>query len=139
MLLRIILAIPHAIVLGLLGSLPASSCSIAAIMVLINETYPDGIFNFLRGYARWNARIYAYLAGFVQDYPPFALDTGSEAAASPASQATTSPTRAPESRRARYANLAREYAPGTFLAAHDTTRAQPVRNIYGAARLYRQG
>lgn len=90
-LLRIILAIPHAIVLGLLGIVAGILVLIAAIMVLINGTYSEGIFTFLRGYARWNARMYAYLAGFVQEYPPFSLDTGSEAAASPASQATSEP------------------------------------------------
>jgi hypothetical protein len=30
---------------------------IAAIMVLIQESYPKGIFDFLRGYARWTARM----------------------------------------------------------------------------------
>jgi hypothetical protein len=80
-LLRIILAIPHAIVLGLLGIVAGILVIIAAIMVLIQETYPNGIFDFLRGYARWNARMYAYLAGFTQDYPPFAFDTGPEGGA----------------------------------------------------------
>ncbi|MGH7635511.1 MAG: DUF4389 domain-containing protein [Gemmatimonadaceae bacterium] len=82
-LVRIILAIPHAVVLGVLGIIAGLLVLIAAIMVLINESYPEGIFSFLRGYARWNARLYAYLAGFVQEYPPFALDTGSETASPP--------------------------------------------------------
>jgi len=77
-LLRIILAIPHAIVLGLLGIVAVILVIVAAIMVLIQEKYPQGIFDFLRGYARWNARMYGYLAGFSDKYPPFALDTGPE-------------------------------------------------------------
>lgn len=78
-LLRIILAIPHAIVLGLLGIIAFILLIIAAIMILVQESYQQGIFDFLRGYMRWHVRMYAYLAGLVQAYPPFALDTGSEA------------------------------------------------------------
>lgn len=82
-LLRIILAIPHAIVLGLLGIVATILTIIAAIMILVQGTYPGGIFNFLRGYVRWNGRVLAFLAGLVDEYPPFALDTGSEQAALP--------------------------------------------------------
>ena len=84
-LVRIITAIPHAIVLAILGIVAGILLIIAAIMVLVQESYPQGIFDFLRGYLRWHARLFAYLAGLAQDYPPFALDTGPEAppAASP--------------------------------------------------------
>lgn len=77
-LLRIILAIPSAIVLGLLLVVAGVLGLIAAIMILIQESYPEGIFNFLRGCMRWEARLLAYLAGLVQEYPPFAFDTGPE-------------------------------------------------------------
>jgi len=85
-LLRIILAIPHAIVLGLLGIVAFVLAIVAAIMILANETYSSGIFDFLRGYMRWHARLYVYLAGFAQEYPPFSLDTGSESSATPPPQ-----------------------------------------------------
>jgi hypothetical protein len=93
-LLRIILAIPSAIVLGLLGIVAAVLGLIAAIMILIQESYPEGIFNFLRGCMRWESRLLAYLAGLVQDYPPFAFDTGPEsgtAALPPASEGGPQP------------------------------------------------
>ncbi len=77
-LVRIITAIPHYIVLAVLGVIVAILILIAAIMILVNETFPPGIYDFLRGYLRWEARVLGYLAGFVQDYPPFAFDTGSE-------------------------------------------------------------
>ncbi|TAK62715.1 MAG: DUF4389 domain-containing protein [Dehalococcoidia bacterium] len=77
-LLRIITAIPHYIVLAILGVVAAVLILVAAIMILVNETFPSGIYDFLRGYLRWEARVLAYLAGFVQDYPPFVFDTGSE-------------------------------------------------------------
>jgi hypothetical protein len=89
-LVRIITAIPHLIVLAILGIVAGILLIIAAIMVLVQETYPEGIYNFQRGYMRWNVRMYGYLAGFAQAYPPFALDTGPEGAA-PASMAPTSP------------------------------------------------
>jgi hypothetical protein len=82
-LVRIITAIPHGIVLGLLGIVAGVLVIIAAIIILVGETYPEGIFNFLRGYLRWQVRVYAYLAGLVQEYPPFALDTGPESPAMP--------------------------------------------------------
>ncbi len=77
-LLRIILAIPSAIVLAILGFVGAILGLIAVIMILIQESYPEGIFNFLRGCMRWESRLLAYMAGLVQDYPPFAFDTGPE-------------------------------------------------------------
>jgi len=80
-LLRIILAIPSAFVLGLLGIVAGILILIAAIMVLIQETYPEGIYKYLRGVMRWQARLFAYMASLVDEYPPFALDMESEATA----------------------------------------------------------
>ncbi len=82
-LLRIILVIPHVVVLAILGIVAGILILIAAIMILVQETYPEGIYGFLRGYQRWNVRVLAYLASLADEYPPFALDTGSEAAALP--------------------------------------------------------
>jgi hypothetical protein len=80
-LLRIILAIPSGFVLGLLAIVGAILMLYAAIMVLIQETYPEGVYGFLRGILRWEARLLAYMASLVDEYPPFALDTQSEGAA----------------------------------------------------------
>jgi hypothetical protein len=80
-LLRIILAIPSAFVLGLLGIVAAVLILVAAIMILIQETYPVGIYNYLRGVLRWQARLLAYMASLVDEYPPFALDMESEGTA----------------------------------------------------------
>ena len=77
-LLRIILAIPSAFVLGLLGIVAGILMLVAAIMVLVQENYPEGVYNFLRGVVRWEARLFAYIASLVDEYPPFALDTQPE-------------------------------------------------------------
>jgi hypothetical protein len=90
-LLRIILAIPHLIVLSIIGFIAFILMIIAAIMILIQENYPAGIFNFIKADMRWNARMYGYLAGFAQDYPPFAFDTGPEGGESVAATMAQSP------------------------------------------------
>jgi len=77
-LMRIILAIPHAIVLWALGIVAGVLMLIAAVMILFQETYPEGIYNFLRGVMRWEARLFAYMASLVDEYPPFALDMEAE-------------------------------------------------------------
>ena len=90
-LLRIILAIPHAIVLGIVGIAFAVVWLIAAISILINGSYPDWAFNFIRGYLRWNARLFAYMASLVDEYPPFSFANGgtpAPAAEPPPSAAT---------------------------------------------------
>lgn len=90
-LLRIILAIPHALVLGILGIAFVVVWIIAAISILINGVYPDWAFNFIRGYLRWNARLLAYMASLVDEYPPFSFEDGAGATA-PASPAPPSPS-----------------------------------------------
>jgi hypothetical protein len=79
-LLRLIYSIPSALVLALLGIVSAVILVIAAVMVLIQENYPDGLYNFQRGVLRWEARLLGYHASLVDQYPPFALDTGPEPA-----------------------------------------------------------
>jgi hypothetical protein len=85
-LLRIILVIPHAIVLALLGIVAGILLLIAAIMILVQESYPESIFSFLRGYLRWETRVLVYLAGLTDEYPPFALDTDSGQRALPSGE-----------------------------------------------------
>jgi hypothetical protein len=88
-LLRIILGIPHYIVLALLGIVSVVLWVIAAVMVLIQESYPKGIFDFQRGYVRWYSRVLVYAASLAGEYPPFSLDTGEEPGAAAAQTATT--------------------------------------------------
>lgn len=83
-LLRIIFAIPSAIVLALLSIIAGILWIVAAIMILIQEDYPEGIYNFNLGVMRWEARLLAYLSSLVDPYPPFALDTGPQEGGMPA-------------------------------------------------------
>ena len=90
-LLRLITAIPHAIVLWLLGFVALILVIIGAVMILVQETMPEGIYSFLRGYMRWWARVLAYTASLADEYPPFALDTGREGAAAALPEAPQAP------------------------------------------------
>jgi hypothetical protein len=75
-LLRIITAIPSAIVLAVLMFVSAIVWVVAAIWILIAETYPESLYGFQRGVVRWTARLLAYLASLVEAYPPFSFANG---------------------------------------------------------------
>ena len=73
-LLRLVYSIPNAFVFLLLGIVSVAVWLIAAVMVLVRESYPEGLYNFQRGVLRWEARLLSYHASLVEEYPPFALD-----------------------------------------------------------------
>ena len=81
-LLRLILGIPHAIALAILGIVFAVVWVIAAISILLSGGYPQWASSYIRGYLRWTARFFAYLASLVDEYPPFSLGNGEEPAPS---------------------------------------------------------
>jgi hypothetical protein len=76
-LLRILLAIPSLIILAVLAFFGSIIWLIAAVLVLVTEHYPEGLWRFLLGLVRWEAWLLAYLASLVDQYPPFTVDTGS--------------------------------------------------------------
>ena len=79
-LLRLILGIPHAIALAILGVVFAVVWVIAAISILLSGGYPEWASTYIRGYLRWTARFCAYMAALVDEYPPFSLGNGEEPA-----------------------------------------------------------
>lgn len=82
-LLRIILVIPHAFVLAILGWIAGIVWVITAISVLMSGSYPEFAYNYFRGYFKWLARVLAYLGSLVDEYPPFSFDDGSAPAMAP--------------------------------------------------------
>ncbi len=72
-LLRIVKAIPSALVLFLIGIASWIVWMIAAVSILVTEHYPESLWNFQRGVVRWEARLLAYLASLVESYPPYSL------------------------------------------------------------------
>jgi hypothetical protein len=75
-LMRILYVIPNLIVFWLLMFVGSVVLVIALVYVLVNGTYPAGLWRFLRGLLRWEACLLAYLASLVDRYPSFWLETG---------------------------------------------------------------
>ena len=72
-LLRIVLAIPHFIVLWALGIATEVVVVISWFAALFIGRVPTGLADFMAGYLRWSTRVYAYLLLLTGEYPPFEL------------------------------------------------------------------
>ncbi|HUY45297.1 MAG TPA: DUF4389 domain-containing protein [Streptosporangiaceae bacterium] len=70
-LVRIILAIPHFIVLWVLGVAAEVVLVICWVAALFMGRLPGGLADYLAGYLRWSTRFYAYLYLLTDRYPPF--------------------------------------------------------------------
>lgn len=71
---RILLALPHLIVLALLLVLWLFATLVAWLLILFTGTYPQSLLPFSVGVMRWGLRVEAYLLLLVDEYPPFALE-----------------------------------------------------------------
>ena len=68
------LAIPHYVVLGVLGIAVLVCVVIAWFAILFTGSYPRGLFDFVVGVFRWGLRVSGYAFLLVTDrYPPFRL------------------------------------------------------------------
>jgi Domain of unknown function (DUF4389) len=70
---RIILVIPHLIVLALLGIAAAVVTLIAFFAVLFTGRWPEGMRSFVLDVLRWYLRVQTYFLLLTDEYPPFAL------------------------------------------------------------------
>ncbi len=70
---RLLLSIPHALMLALLSIVSAVFWLVAALSILFTERCPTGLCTFQRHYLSWIARVLVYHASLVQPYPPFSL------------------------------------------------------------------
>ncbi len=68
-----LLAIPHLIVLGVLGIVAFLGIFVAWFAILFTGKFPKGIFDFVVGVQRWNTRVTAYVLFMRDEYPPFSL------------------------------------------------------------------
>ena len=74
-LIKWLLAIPHYVVLFVLGIISLIVTFIAWLAILITGSYPRGLFNFVVGVSRWENRVNAYAFALTTDrYPPFRLE-----------------------------------------------------------------
>lgn len=77
-LVKWLLAVPHYIVLVPLWIGAAFAIVIAWFAILLTGRYPQPLFNYVVGVARWSLRVEAYAFLLVTDrYPPFSLKEGS--------------------------------------------------------------
>jgi hypothetical protein len=74
-LVKWLLAIPHYIVLAVLGVAALVCVVIAWFAILFTGQYPRGLFGFVVGVLRWSLRVRAYAFLMVTDqYPPFQFE-----------------------------------------------------------------
>lgn len=70
---RILLVIPHIIVLTLIGIVGFFVYIIAWFAVLFTGKWPVGLRNFVVGLTRWSTRLNAYMYLLTDTYPPFSF------------------------------------------------------------------
>lgn len=73
-LIRLITSLPSGLVLALLGFVSSVLFVIGAVTILIGQHVPGWILGFQRGMLRWQARLAAYHASLVDEYPPFSFE-----------------------------------------------------------------
>ncbi len=72
-LLRLVMSIPSAFVLAFIGFVSSILCLVSICTILVSRTVPASVLSFQAGYLRWQARLLAYHASFVEEYPPFTI------------------------------------------------------------------
>jgi hypothetical protein len=70
---RIILVIPHLILLTFLGLAWAITSILAWFAILFTGRFPEGLYRFGVGVLQWNIRVEAYVLLLHDEYPPFTL------------------------------------------------------------------
>jgi hypothetical protein len=70
---KFIILIPHLIVLYVLGIVVGLCMLVIWVPVLFAGQYPQWGFQLVAGTTLWTMRVYAYLAGLTDSYPPFSF------------------------------------------------------------------
>jgi hypothetical protein len=69
--IRLILLIPHFIILAFFGALAILIYFIATFAILFTGRYPLGLYNLVLAYLRWNVYTSGYMESLYDKYPPF--------------------------------------------------------------------
>ena len=92
---RLILLIPHIIIVAILGIAVAIIWFIVQWVILFVARFPEGMHKFVAQWMGWATRVAAYSNGLTDRYPPFSLETiesgAPRAAAGPAAGAPLAP------------------------------------------------
>jgi Domain of unknown function (DUF4389) len=71
--LRLLLAIPHLVVLAFVLLAWAVTTIVAWFRILFTGAYPRGLYEFGVGALRWRLRVESYTLLLIDEYPPFSL------------------------------------------------------------------
>jgi hypothetical protein len=71
--LKFLLVIPSALIVYALASAAFVCVLIGQFGILFNGSFPVGLHRFVVGTQRWTARMYGYIFGFTDEYPPFSM------------------------------------------------------------------
>lgn len=85
--LRQIAALPHFVVLAILGLVVLVIWLVVQWVILFRAVYPRGMFDLVAGVVRWQTRVSGYALGLSDRYPPFTFEpslTAAAAASAPA-------------------------------------------------------
>ena len=72
--LRTLAAVPHLIIVGVLGIATFVVWVIVQWIILFAASYPRGLWDFVVGVTRWRTRVTAYTLGLIDRYPPFTFE-----------------------------------------------------------------
>jgi hypothetical protein len=72
---RLLLALPHLILVGMLTVLWAFTTAVAWLAILLTGRYPETLYGFALGALAWTARVESYALLLTDEYPPFTLRT----------------------------------------------------------------
>ena len=72
--LREIAALPHYVVLAILGFAAFIVWAVVQWVILFRAVYPRGMFDFSAGVLRWQTRVSGYALGLSDRYPPFTFE-----------------------------------------------------------------
>jgi hypothetical protein len=92
---RLILLIPHLIIVAILGIAAGIIWFIVQWVILFVARFPEGMHRFVSQWIGWAARVAAYSNGLTDRYPPFSLETIQARPGQPAAGATLAPPPAP--------------------------------------------
>lgn len=70
---RVILAIPHLLILIFLTIGVSLASLVAFFAILFTTRYPESLFRFVVGASRWSMRVQAYVYSMTNRYPPFSM------------------------------------------------------------------
>jgi hypothetical protein len=70
---KMLLLIPHLVVMAILGFLVLPAMIIGQLAVLFTGRYPRALFDFVVAVYRWQMRVNAFCVGLTDQYPPFRL------------------------------------------------------------------